>query len=65
MTSDAKYFDSCIKKMSGYITTKLVKISEEAFIHLTHMGFSYLNPQYTFVWKEPKSKKKSAKPKKN
>jgi hypothetical protein len=64
ITSDAKYFDSCIKKMGGYITTKLLKVSEEAFINLIHMGFSYFNPQYNLVWKEPKANKKSTKSKK-
>lgn len=63
MSEDAKNFDSCIKKMSGYRTMKLIKISKEAFINLTHMGFNYFNPHLQFEYKEPEKTSKS-KPKK-
>jgi len=56
MSKNADDFDSCIRKMSGYVTTKLVKISEEAFINLTYMGFAYFNPHIQFHHKQPKNK---------
>lgn len=42
---DIKSFDKCIKKMSGYLTIKLIKISEEALIAIIHTGFHFFNPQ--------------------
>lgn len=61
MSQCEKDFDSCIKKMSGYRTMKLVKISKEAFINLTHMGFSYFNPHVYFGYEESTPKTKSNK----
>lgn len=65
MSKYANHFDVCINRMGGYITESTTKISEEAFINLTHMGFSYFNPAVKFIYEESRPKKKLTKPKKN
>jgi len=59
-------YDFYTKKMSGYRLVTVIKLSEEAFINLTHMGFAYLNPHISFAYKQPMQIKDSiSKPKKN
>lgn len=48
---EIKSFNKCIKKMSGYLTIKMIKISEEALMAIIHTGFHFFNPQSELIKK--------------
>ena len=47
---DIKAFELCVPKMSGYLTIKYIRVSEEALMAIIHTGFHFFNPQSEFTY---------------